>query len=188
MIALLFAAALAQHAATPQAFAPKGWSVEANATGDLNGDGKPDAVLVLKDAKGVRMIAVAFGGAGGYDLAAQNSKLLPVDSSDAQDTFDKGGLAIKGRVLNIRTDQLRGNTTYSFRFQNGRFELIGYHSVGADAGTIEDDSYNFSTGRMQRSVSPIDGDPKKPRQFKFQSPVVTLDGIDGDYLPPRDYR
>jgi hypothetical protein len=186
MIALLFAAALAQAAPSPQ----DRWVVEARVEGDLDGDGRPDQVRVLKDPDGKRKLEVGFGTSDPrrYDRIIVNDKLLPQDNADNEQTFDKGGLAIKGRVLNLRIDQLRGNTTYSFRFQNGHFELIGYHSVGADAGMIEDDSYNFSTGRMLRSVSPIDVDPKKPRQFKFQSPVVTLDRIDGDYLPPQDYK
>ncbi|HVZ27169.1 MAG TPA: hypothetical protein VG798_00800, partial [Rhizomicrobium sp.] len=140
MIALFLAAALAQHASSSQGFTPKGWRVEASATGDLDGDGKPDLALVLKDAKGMRTLMVAFGGAGGYDRKAQNDKLLPVGDSDPQQTFDESGLAIKGRVLNLRIDHLRGNSTYSFRFQNGHFELIGYDDVGATAGMMEEDS------------------------------------------------
>ena len=36
-----------KRAATAEKFAPKGWLVEAKATGDLNGDALPDAALVL---------------------------------------------------------------------------------------------------------------------------------------------
>jgi hypothetical protein len=40
---------LAPSGANAEAFAPKGWVVEAKATGDLNGDGKPDLAFVLHD-------------------------------------------------------------------------------------------------------------------------------------------
>lgn len=177
--------ALPQHAPSLQGFASKGWSVEASATGDLNGDGKPDMALVLKDAKGARVLAVGFGGAGGYDLKAQNSKLLPVGDSDPQQTFHKSGLGIKGRVLNLRIDYLRGNSTYSFRFQNGHFELIGYEVVGVAGGMMEEDSYNFSTGRMWRRTGPIDKDISKTKRFTLMPRSATiLEDIDSDWRPP----
>src|ERR1700712_4507125 len=82
-------------AATAEGFAPAGWAVESRASGDLNGDGQADLVLVLRgrDPRLViansgmgedhvdtnpRVLAVLFAQpGGGYRLVAQNHQLIP---------------------------------------------------------------------------------------------------------------
>src|ERR1700740_2772731 len=40
--------ALARHASTAEGFVPAGWRLESEKSGDLNGDGRVDIVLVLR--------------------------------------------------------------------------------------------------------------------------------------------
>ena len=60
--------ALARHASTAEAFVPAGWRIESQKSGDLNGDGRSDVVLVLRDADPHNVVdARERGGPQNYD-------------------------------------------------------------------------------------------------------------------------
>jgi hypothetical protein len=184
---------LARHAASAEAFAPAHWSVEAQASGDLNGDGRPDLAFVLRDHDprnvlankdgfgpdpfdtNPRILAVAFANpGGGYDLVVQNRALItrPTESNidDAFDATD--GLAIKRGVVNVTLHLFAnaggwtaGSMSYAFRFQHSRFELVGYDSsmVQRNSGETNDLSINYSTGKVKVSTGTIESDASKVR-------------------------
>ncbi|HEX3442744.1 MAG TPA: hypothetical protein VHT93_20590 [Pseudolabrys sp.] len=183
--------ALARHAPTAEAFVPAGWRIESQKSGDLNGDGRADVVLVLRDADphnvvdarerggpqnydtNPRIIVVAFAAAaGGYDLALENHTLVGrTTEPSAQDPLDPngvqaGGVEIRKGTLQVTLGYFAGNMgrkTYTFRAHNGHFELIGYDSIDVDrsSGTIDQVSANFSTRRMKHSGGKISDDADK---------------------------
>jgi hypothetical protein len=136
-------------------FAPKGWIVESQKSGDLNGDGRPDIAFVLHDTDkhnvlpntgmGVqevdtnpRILCVAFANAdgSGYTLALQNHTLIPRWTQPTQyDNFGEEGGEIKiaRGALQVSLHYFAnaggwdtGTTTLTFRFQSGHFDLIGF--------------------------------------------------------------
>ena len=212
---------LAAHAASAEGFVPAGWRLEAKRAGDLNGDGKPDVVQVLKqtnprnvvpnDAMGPdpfdtnpRILAVAFAAAaGGFDLTLENHTLIPRPEYPAMDDpldpegVQPGGVEVKNGVLRVTLGRFMsaggwgmGRTAYAFRFQNGRFELIGYDrmEVRRNTGEIEEISINFSTGRMKTTESSMytDGPGKVTWTNLRRQTLLTIDRIGNglEFGPP----
>lgn len=121
---------------------------EGRATGDLNGDGRPDIVLGLgpiaedtaSDTQNLppRLLLVLFQTPTGYALADSSRQVLLCKSCGGQ--YDPlNMLAIEKKILVV--DQMGGNTgrwsvTSKFRYQQGGFYLIG-----------ETKSYNESSRR-----------------------------------------
>lgn len=202
---------LAAQAATFERFVPAGWRLEQAVTGDLNGDGRPDAVLVLRDndpKKSIatgresmprfdtnpRSLAVVFAGDdGGYALALENHTLIArTDDPFQQDPLDPDGIqageiAIKNGTLRVTLGYFGGNMgriTYTFRFQNGRFEMIGYDRVDVtrNSGVMSDLSINYSTQQMVRKIGHISDDTNKTTRRKLpRKPLLTLEQV-GDGL------
>lgn len=199
---------LAAGAQNAKGFAPRGWIVEAEASGDLNGDQIADLVFVLhatdkknvlanKDGLGVpeldtnpRILAVAFGTeAGGFTLAAQNHTLIPRrDSPTLDDPFaaDGGLLLARGAFsvgLNLFSSAGGWETftsRFTFRWQNGRFELIGFDrdSTMRNSGETVVTSVNYSTGRMQTVTGSIENDRKKTQTRTLpKKPLLTIEQV-----------
>lgn len=157
---------LAAQAAGADGFVPPGWKLEAQAKGDLNGDGVPDLAFVLHDAdpKNVvanagglgadpldtnpRILAVAFGlkGGGVYHLALENHALIPRRTEPTvEDPFDAdSGIGIARGALHVTLNFFANagswttsNTTETFRWQKDRFALIGYDRTETDRSSGE---------------------------------------------------
>jgi len=206
---------LAAEAASPEGFVPRGWKLEVSKTGDLNGDKVPDVAmvlhgqdpkLVLRDYPGQasetfdtnpRILAVAFGKpGGGYRLALQNATLIPRRDNPSMDDPFEGGLEIARGVLRVKIYLFMSaggwttfNADYAFRWQNGRFELIGYDrgEVHRGSGETTDISINFSTGRMSVTKGSIESDtPGKPvwSTYRGKRPVtIEMIGNGLDWQP-----
>jgi hypothetical protein len=164
---------IARQAATLEGFVPKEWTLEAKAIGDLNGDTRPDAALVLHMASprnrispswdpntkydtNPRMLVVAFARkAGGYALAAADYKLIPRRENPNQDEpFDEvkivsSTLRVKMHLFLEAGGWRMGGTAFTFRWQDGAFRLIGLDrdSVFKNSGETEEVSINYLTGR-----------------------------------------
>lgn len=193
-------------------FAPRGWVVQMEANGDLNGDGRPDLAFVLHetDPKLVlhlkdfgtdnldtnpRVLGIAFAQAdGSYALAAQNSKLIPRWTESNMDDYfgDEGSLTVARGAFSVGLHYFAnmggwdaGQTTLTFRWQHGRFELIGYENdnLKRNTGVETKTSINFSTSVKIVNVDTIDDDRKGvPHLGTHQSrialkPLRTLDNI-----------
>jgi len=183
--------ALVKHAGSIEGFLPMEWRMELKQSGDLNGDGRDDVVLVLRaldplniiDMRGQggpenydtnpRILMAAFANAaGGYDLTLENHTLIArTTEPSAQDPLDPdgvqaGGVEIKRGALQVTLGYFGGNMghmTYTFRFAKGRFGLIGYDSVDVErmSGKMEKVSVNYSTRRMKHSVRKISDDAER---------------------------
>jgi hypothetical protein len=181
-----------ETAATPQGFVPPGWRMQELASQNLNGDGAPDYIFVLRemDQKNIVIIpateacggvahaprvdtnpyllVVAFAnpGGNGYRRVLQNATFIPrAAPMDTSPSFSRifvrnGSFAVELNYLGTSTTT---NLAYTFRYQNNRFELIGYDEDRVERGSGEEDdtSANLSTGRVQVSTGNVFNDEFK---------------------------
>lgn len=148
----------------PAEFPPAGWTVEDQASGDLNGDGIADTAAILVESKPEgeqdeaadepqRALVILLGHEGGKPVSAgANGKLLQCKGCGGVKEME--GIGIRKGVVIV--DQMTGSRefarqTWRFRYDPGskRFVLIGKDLETGDGmrgtGTIE--SYNYLTGR-----------------------------------------
>ena len=168
-----------QKAKTVNDFIPKGWKKILTTNGDLNKDKLEDTVIVIEkeDKKNIkknavlgpdylnlnpRILLVLFKQKDEtYILASKNDKGFiqsenDEDSPTLMDTLS--GIDIKNNILRINFDYFlsagsweASQIIFTFRFQNNRFELIGYdsNSYMRNTGEEEGTSINFSTNKAK---------------------------------------
>lgn len=206
---------LPARATTADGFLPSGWRIEEQLSGDLNGDQRDDLVLVLRqqdprnivehDGFGIspldsnpRMLAIAFAGpAGGYTLAAQNHTLITRhEAPNLSDVFEDGpGVSIVRGTLRTTLfffsnagSWSTGSASFTFRWQDGAFALIGYDtsSMMRNSGHTESLSINYATRRVRYTEGSIDSDEDSVRWETLTSPRRwTLDTVgDGSAFQP----
>jgi hypothetical protein len=190
---------LPAEAADAAGFVPPGWAPIARESGDLNGDGRPDLVLLmqLRDPANVQtvprgdgiesfdtnphLLAVVFAGpAGGYRLAASNSGLFlrPPANFTGDDPIGGDTISIERGSLVVSFGFLRGGASYRFRWQRGAFRLIGYEASGVSGGCVETISINYLTRRARLTNEPVESDRTRvARRRVVGGPPPTLDRI-----------
>lgn len=177
--------ALVRTAADADGFAPAGWAVEHRVSGDLNGDGRPDLVLVLRQRdpaniirhEGLgespldtnpRLLAVALATpAGPFRLVEQDHVFIPRTTNPVfQDPLEEPP-AIRDGVVSIRLaffasagSWTMSNATAKFRLRQDRLELIGHDSteVRRNTGEMVERSVNFLTRRVSTVNTTIDAE------------------------------
>ena len=176
---------LPAEVAVPRAAVPEGWRLVTLARGDLDGDGRADAALLLRDA--VPGLIVTRDGArldtnpyllavylatpdGGFRRVLANHRLIPRhDDPQLADVIDgvvNGGIAIRHGTLQVTLGVFSGmssgmgSDSFTFRWQDGRFALIGYDGteVNRASGEITTDSYDYLTARHKHEVGSISDD------------------------------
>ncbi len=205
---------LPAHATRAEGFVPSGWRIEQQLRGDLNGDKREDLVLVLRqqdprnivehDGFGIspldsnpRLLAIAWSTPGGYTLAAQNHTLITRhEAPNLSDVFEDGdGVSIVRGTLRTTLfffsnagSWSTGSASYTFRWQDGAFALIGYdrNSMVRNSGQTESLSINYSTGRVRHAEGSMASDEERVRWEPLGSPQRwTLETVgDGSAFEP----
>lgn len=153
-----FGESFPQKAKSVKDFIPKGWEQLNIAKGDLNKDKLEDVVIVIGNpvinSDDDSVLLVLFKEKDGtYSLVAKNDK----NFSKSHMGYFLEEIRIKNNILEIKfftfsVDEI--NTIYTFRFQNNRFELIGYDKGGYSrlSGDQYRTSINFSTNKMKTTT------------------------------------
>ena len=155
------------EANSPHQFAPTGWKIEQQVTGDLNGDGLSDHALTLVEAKPDknsegdptergRALVIVLARDGKLGRAGVADKLLQctrcggafygVVETPVEVTIEKGVVVVQ----QDHGSRNLTNTTYRFRHDPAgkQFVLIGFDYADADRLTakVVSESTNYSTG------------------------------------------
>ena len=187
----------------PLEFIPAGYDLFSRCEGDLNKDGLPDVVLMIKgtekskwvdDAvrgrldRNRRGLVILFKREGGYELIAENDECFSSENEDGGAYYaPELRLEInKNRLVVLYAHGRYGFWEYIFRYQNNDFELIGYHSCEGGSPTLGITDINFSTRKMvyQKNINADDDEAEE--EFKVTTtklkpkPLLALSGI-GDF-------
>lgn len=178
---------------------PKGWATQWSAGGDLNADGVPDQVIILKRAgntvDGPRRLLIVFGKADGTkSVVADTDTFLPTVQDGADPLANDNPITIKNKALRIYvegTSTSNSNETFTFRYQNSEFQLIGYDSVNQERGTgdYENLSINYSTGNVEKTVGNIaesNDVVTKTRLSIGDRPSLKSINLTEGFVPPED--
>ena len=193
--ALVFSAAIASGATAAAPTAPAGWKHVSTVSGDLTGDGKPDLVQVIQrtdpklvigngglgsdklDTNPRRLLILARAGATYRQLAAIDGFIPPAADAETPclaDPLDEGGITIVRGVLTVDLRHWLScgsyevtSTTFKFRYDAGRFQLIGFDRMefSRSSGEGEKVSVNFLTSR--KSMTPFAIDDSIPERLKW---------------------
>ena len=154
----------------PSDFLPEGYVIVEMINGDLNKDGLEDCILIIKGTdkrkiindkysgeldRNRRGIIILFNKDGRYEMIVRNKDCFSSENEDGGVYFppelyveiEKGNLKVNyghGRY---------GHWSYTFRFQNSDFELIGYDRSNGGAVTNSETSINFLTKRKLEKVN-----------------------------------
>ncbi|MCC3158294.1 hypothetical protein LJ737_13680 [Hymenobacter sp. 15J16-1T3B] len=160
------------------AFVPAGWLLEKQISGDLNGDNRPDPVLMLverpsasaPEARRERALVVLINEpTGQLRRVATSGTALYCTGCFASDRTVAPDLAISKGTLSVR--HLSGveqslDVTQRYRFDNGRVRLVG-ESVMQSSRLKLDTTYkrtDYLTGQQQ--TEHIVADPADPSGAK----------------------
>jgi len=156
-----------------------GWKLIRIAQGDLNHDGKSDAVLVvqkedpenIKQNEGLgpptldinpRRLLILFKTEVSYEVVARVDHFLPTegdaDATCLNDPLEEGSVGISKGLLKIGLHYWRScgsygvsHTVWSFRYETRRFRLVGMEnwSFMRNSGERSESSKNFLTGKQK---------------------------------------
>ncbi len=129
-------------------------NVISTVSGDLNKDGLVDLAMITQDTicpTQQYLLEIFFTQPNGdRKLVVSSIEAIEARFPEGRDAYKSGGnstLSIHNGVLWIETGFVRGHMEHKFRYQNSRFELIGYSHVNVTAGQIKIIDYNLSTGK-----------------------------------------
>jgi len=200
---------LPAQARTQAGLVPKGWTVETESHGDLNGDGAPDLMLVLhmndpanvitNDGLGTReldtnprILVVAFAekATKKASLALASHTLIPRHTNPLMDDPLEAAAIVKGTVqVSLSFWMSAGSwstsqTKFTFRYQDGCFKLIGYDSTETkrNTGEMSTVSVNYLTRKVKVTKGSIENDRTTVSWKTVRAPsLLCLDAV-GDGL------
>jgi hypothetical protein len=179
------------------AFVPKGWRVHADtlSQADLNGDGRADAAFVITHGGSVaagsdeqsiakHVLVLALRGSDGrlHRSVVNDAAILDGDEGGVfGDPFES--LSVERGAIVIAHyggSRDRWSFTHRYRFQNGKWTLIGLTIGNTDTLNLEhfdNQDINLSTGLVQAGEKGSDdGEPRKPEKsgsyFELEAPLV----------------
>lgn len=150
---------------TPKDFVPEGFVNFKEVYGDLNGDGLQDCALIIKGTdknkiiqdeyrgeldRNRRGIIILLNNKNGYEVAAKNYTCFSSENEDGGVYFPPELVVdiVKGKLVLHYAHGRYGYWKYTFRYQQGKFLLIGYDQSDS-RGPVEHYfySYNFLTSK-----------------------------------------
>lgn len=146
------------------------------AYGDMNNDGVMDIAMVTQDTMNefapYRLEIFFTQKNGDKKLIVSTDKAIQPQFPNGrmQHTWGNGfgKLSICNGVLWIETGLIRGHFEHKFRYQNNKFELIGYTYVNSDGlGKMYLVDYNLSTGSRIETLDYYSTDKPKERVEKI---------------------
>ena len=166
----------------PKEFVPKGYTLFQQYKGDLNKDGKPDVVLMIKGTdkskwvddenrgrldRNRRGLIILFKRKNGYEQILRNDTCFSSENEDGgiYDAPELELYIIKNTLHIYFAHGRYGCWNYIFRYQNNDFELIGYnHNRCIRCVTYYNLDINFSTRtRVYEENLNADDDGKEER-------------------------
>ena len=168
----------------PKEFVPKGYTLFQQYKGDLNKDGKPDVVLMIKgteESKWVddenrgrldrnrRGLIILFKRKNGYEQIIRNDTCFSSENEDGgiYDAPELELYIIKNTLHIYFAHGRYGCWNYIFRYQNNDFELIGYyHNRRIRLVTYYNLDINFSTRTRVYEENLNADDDEKEERFK----------------------
>ena len=131
------------------------------AYGDINNDGIMDIAMVTQDTLNefapYRLEIFFTQVNGDKKLIVHTEKAIQPQFPNGRDQHTWGNgfgeLSIHNGVLWIESGLIRGHFEHKFRYQNNKFELIGYTYVNSDGlGKMYLIDYNLSTGKRIETI------------------------------------
>lgn len=170
-----------QTVASEKDLVPSGWKLLTKNKSDLNKDGLLDIVILIEDMSlknqketngttlktNERHLLVAFKRPdGSYKWAAKSTSIIPPKDDPKRpcllDPFgENSGISTENGLIKIHLQHFYScgawetyDFDYIFRYQNQKFELIGYNKSSLHRSTGEEISttVNFSTAKMTRTT------------------------------------
>lgn len=195
--------------ANAAAFAPAGWRVESEASGDVNADRVADLAIVLRMEAPAnilthaglgnnpldtnpRLFVVALGRpGGGYRLVVQNRDLIPRHIEPTQED-PYNAIAIERGAVQVGLSRMMnaggwdaGTTLFTFRWRDDALRLIGFEYFNAHRGSgqFSSLSVNYLTRRASVTTGNVSSDDESVRWARLPARVSppTIDEI-GDGL------
>ena len=155
----------------PADFLPEGYFIVEKIYGDLNNDRTEDCVMLIKkiDKSNIikhefrgeldrnrRGIIILFSKNGSYELAAKNYDCFSSENEEGGVYYapELSPIIEKGKLYIHYSHGRYGYWSYTFRFQNSDFELIGYDESSHRGPIINNDlSINFLTKKKHERVN-----------------------------------
>lgn len=149
----------------PAEFVPEGYKIFEKSFGDLNKDGVEDCILIIKkidpshiitdESRGKldrnrRGLIILFKKNDGYELASKNYSCFSSENEDGGVYYapELDVYAEKGKLYVHYAHGRYGYWTYTFRYGNSDFELIGYDDSSNTGPRVNSTtSINFLTGK-----------------------------------------
>lgn len=136
---------------------PEGYVILDEKEGDLNKDGIPEKVIVFNtndstDVGTIREIQVYKKSGNKWELLTSSKNAIGKSKDGGMDGDPFESIEIKGGVLII--NQSGGSSwkwfkTDKYKFQNGRFQLIGFiNNYGKPGEYFENIDFNLLTGKI----------------------------------------
>jgi hypothetical protein len=188
--------------AAAESFVPAGWGIEVLEKGDLNRDGRPDLLLVLKqddpanlitndpDSPGEgewdanpRILAVAFAAKkGGFELALESDDFLPrhenpcIDDPFGMADIADGNVRIGLHLWANAGTWYTSDSIFTFRYSSKAFRLVSYtnYSTKRNTGETWDLDVDYVARRARMTVGDFSSDEVEDKTYSKTLPRASL--------------